>query len=155
MLDMGVITDEQALAQICSRLPERLHEAAALCLRDWHLYNMEPIREMEPVLRDLKARGLGIYVLSNAAIRLKTLYPGLFPAPECYDGALFSAEVKCIKPQKEIYGHFFRRFGLKPEECFFVDDLPVNIRGAKDCGMDGYCFADGDVERLKAALERF
>ena len=155
LLDMGVITDEQALAQICTRLPQRLHEAAALCLRDWHLYNMQPIREMEQVIRELKVRGLGVYVLSNAAIRLKDIYPGLFPAPESYDGVLFSAEVRCIKPQEEIYRHFFRRFELKPEECFFIDDLALNIEGSRACGMDGYCFADGDIGRLKKVLSQF
>ena len=153
MLDMGVITDEQALEQICARLPERLHEAASLCLRDWHKYNMWPIREMEPVVRHLKEKGYGIYVCSNASIRLPAVYRELFPAVECYDGLLFSAEVKCIKPQKEMYHHLFSRFSLKPEECFFIDDLPLNIRGAKDCGMDGYCFADGDVEKLKTVLD--
>ena len=44
------------------------------------------------------------------------------------------------------------RRGLKPEECYFIDDLPNNIAGAKACGMDGYCFADGDVEKLKRTL---
>ena len=141
--------------QICARLPERLHEAAALCLRDWHLYNMYPIQEMEQVVRELKARGFGAYVLSNAAIRLKEIWRELFPAPESYDGVLFSAEVQCIKPQKEIYEHFFTRFGLKPEECFFIDDLAVNIEGARACGMDGYCFQDGDIERLKKVLASF
>ena len=34
----------------------------------------------------------------------------------------------------------------------FIDDLPNNIAGAKACGMDGYCFADGDVEKLKRTL---
>ena len=41
---------------------------------------------------------------------------------------------------------------VKPEECFFIDDLERNIQGAKACGMDGYCFADGDRERLKIRL---
>lgn len=153
MLDMGVLTDEQALEQICSRLPKRLHEAAALCLRDWHIYNMQTIREMEPVVRKLKEKGYGIYVCSNAAIRLTQIYRDLFPAPECYDGLLFSAEVKCIKPQKEIYHHLFERFSLDPRECFFIDDLPVNIEGARACGMDGYCFDDGDVKKLEAVLD--
>lgn len=153
MLDMGVLTDEQALEQICSRLPKRLHEAAALCLRDWHIYNMQTIREMEPVVRKLKEKGYGIFVCSNAAIRLTQIYRDLFPAPECYDGLLFSAEVKCIKPQKEIYHHLFERFSLDPRECFFIDDLPVNIEGARACGMDGYCFDDGDVKKLEAVLD--
>ena len=155
LMDMGVLTDEQALRQICSRLPQRLHEAAALCLQHWHVYNMWPIKEMDSLIRDLKARGFGIYVCSNAAIRLVDVYQDLFPAVECFDGLLFSAEVKCIKPQKEMYQHLFDRFQLKPEECFFIDDLPMNIEGARACGMDGYCFADGDVKKLKEVLDRF
>ena len=58
-----------------------------------------------------------------------------------------------MKPQKEMYGHLFERFGLKPEECFFIDDLSHNIEGARAVGMYGYCFADGDVEKLKKRLE--
>lgn len=152
LLDMGVISDEQALEQMCRRLPERLHEAAALCLRDWDQYNMFRIEEMDPLIRELKQAGYGIYVCSNAAIRLTKIYQELFPAAECFDGLLFSAEVKCIKPQKEMYQHLFQRFQLKPEECFFIDDLPGNIAGGRTCGMDGYCFADGDVKKLREVL---
>ena len=36
-LDMGMIPEEQAVDQMCARLPKRLHEAARLCMRDWHL----------------------------------------------------------------------------------------------------------------------
>lgn len=153
MLDMGVLTDEQALQSICTRLPKRLHETAALCMREWHNYCMWTLPEMDPVIRGLKERGFGIYLCSNAAIRLLDCYPKVIPAVDCFDGLLFSADVKCIKPQKEIYRHLFDRFGLTPKECFFVDDVPVNIEGARACGMDGYCFWDGDFEKLKTVLE--
>lgn len=49
----------------------------------------------------------------------------------------------------------FDRFSLKPEECYFIDDLALNIEGARACGMDGYCFADGDAGKLKKVLEGF
>ena len=55
-------------------------------------------------------------------------------------------------PQKELYQHLYARFHLEPQECFFIDDLPVNIEGAAKTGMDGYCFADGDVEKLRQRL---
>ena len=153
LLDMGVMTDEQALELMQSRLPQRLHEKAALCMRDWHLYNMQPIEKMGILVQELKARGLGIYLCSNAGIRLKDIYREVIPAVDCFNGILFSAEVKCIKPQREMYQHLFERFTLKPEECFFVDDLPLNIEGARACGMDGYCFADQDIEKLKTVLD--
>ena len=60
-----------------------------------------------------------------------------------------------MKPQKEMYEHFYERFGLDPQECFFIDDLQDNIDGAKATGMDGYCFVDGDLEKLKTCLKRF
>lgn len=152
LMDMGLFTEEQALKHICGRLPERLHESAMLCLRDWHIYNMQTMTEMDPLIRELKAKGYGVYICSNAQIRLLDIWKDLIPAAECFDGVLYSADVKCIKPQKEIYHHLFQRFDLKPEECFFIDDLDHNIAAARECGMDGYCFADGDVKKLRDVL---
>jgi putative hydrolase of the HAD superfamily len=113
----------------------------------------QPNEEMGKVVVDLKSQGYKIYLCSNASVRLLTCYQ-MIPGIEHFDGILFSAEVKCIKPQKEIYHHFFERFHLNPEECFFIDDLPMNIEGAKACKMDGYCFADGDIKRLKEVLSQ-
>ncbi len=153
LLDMGVIQEEQAMSQICERLPQHLHEAARLCMRDWHKFCMWTMTEMEPLIHWLKDRGFGIYLCSNASIRLLECWKQVIPAWKCFDGILFSAQEKCIKPQKEIYERLFKRFSLQPEECFFVDDLQRNIDGARACGMEGHCFADGDVGRLKAVLE--
>ena len=151
-LDMGVISEEEALKKMQARLDtEHAKEMAALCLEHWHEYNMWPDKEMGEVIRQLKEKGYGIYLCSNASLRLLTCY-NIIPGIEYFDGILFSAEVKCMKPQKEMYCHLFERFHLKPEECFFIDDMPLNIEGAKSCGMDGYCFADGDVARLKEFL---
>ena len=110
---------------------------------------------MEELVRELKAEGFGIYLCSNASLRMVTWYKNIIPAWECFDGIFYSAEVKCMKPQKEMYEHFYERFGLDPQECFFIDDLQDNIDGAKATGMDGYCFADGDLEKLKAHLKTF
>lgn len=152
LMDMGVIPEEMAFAKICERLPERLHEPARLCFDHWQEYCMYSIEEMGTVVRDLKEQGYGIYLCSNASIRLLDCYQDVIPGIEYFDGILFSAAEKCIKPQREIYERLFSKFGLKPEECFFIDDLQLNIDGAKACGMDGYCFADGDIGKLKAVL---
>ena len=151
---MGVIPEEQALAQMCSRLPERLRRPAALCMENWHRYCMWPIEGAGDVVREYKEKGYGIYLCSNASIRLLDCYRQVIPAIECFDGVLFSAEVKCMKPQKEMYLHLFERFGLKPEECYFIDDQPLNIEGARSCGMDGFCHRDGSAETLRKALEK-
>lgn len=152
-MDMGVMPEEMALAKVCGRLPQRLHGAARQCLEHWHEYCMNSITEMEPVIRGLKEQGYGIYLCSNASLRLLDCYRKVIPGIAYFDGVLFSAAEKCIKPQREIYERLFERFHLKPEECFFIDDLQLNIDGAKACGMEGYCFADGDIGKLKKVLE--
>ena len=149
---------KKEFAEFCNTMPEvpdEYEEEKKLAVKSfdhWHEYNLVQKPEMGDLVRDLKAKGYGIYLCSNASVRMLTCYKEVLPAVECFDGILFSAEVLCMKPQKEMYGHFFERFGLKPEECYFIDDLPNNIAGAKACGMDGYCFADGDVEKLKRTL---
>ena len=151
--DLGLLTEEEEIQDFVAAAPEYEKEIRAVYENlgecTWSLdYAV-------PWVRELKEKGYGIYLCSNASLRMLSCYRQVIPAIELFDGVLFSAEVKCLKPQKEIYMHFYRRFNLKPEECFFIDDLPGNIEGARQTGMDGYCFADGDVERLKARLLSF
>lgn len=152
MLDMGIISDETALERVNKRLPERLHETARLCLAHWHEHCMWPIAGMDELVKHLKEQGYGIYLCSNAAIRM-TANTSLIPGIKYFDGVLFSAEVLCMKPQKEMYEHLFSRFDLKPEECFFIDDVQMNIDSARTCGMDGHCFEDQNIERLRRVLD--
>lgn len=153
LLDMGVMPEEEALKKMQERLDtESKREQAEWCFWHWHEYNMKPKEGMEELVRWLKSMGYGIYLCSNASVRLLKCYKEVIPAIDCFDGILFSAEVQCLKPQKEMYGHLFDRFHLKPEECFFVDDLNLNIEGARRCGMEGYCFEDGDVGKLRTVL---
>ena len=56
-----------------------------------------------------------------------------------------------MKPDPAIYRRLFSKFGLSPSTCFFIDDLPANVEGARACGMEGHVF-DGDLGKLEAAL---
>ena len=152
LLDMGLISEEEALKRIGGRIPQRLQPMAKLCMDHWTEFNMWPIEEMREVVEHMKRQGFGIYLCSNASNRLPECYREVIPAIELFNGVLFSAPEKCMKPQRQIYEILFSRFGLKPEECFFVDDMQLNIDGARECGMDGYCFEDGDIEKLKGVL---
>ena len=155
MLDMGVISEDEALRRMQSRLKtDGEREAAGLCLGHWHEYCMWPVPGMEELVTYLKGEGYGLYLCSNASLRMLKCYEDVIPGIRLFDGVLFSAEVKCVKPQKEMYNHLFERFGLRPEECFFIDDQPLNIEGSRACGMDGYCFDDGDVEKLRKVIGR-
>lgn len=68
------------------------------------------------------------------------------------DGALFSYEVKQVKPEPEIYQALLKRFDLKAEECIFLDDCQENIDGARAQGIEGIHFLgyEDAKEKLRA-----
>ncbi|MGN1382919.1 MAG: HAD family hydrolase [Eubacterium sp.] len=151
--DAGFATPEESLAKVKTHLDtDKERHLADLCWRDWPKYNLWPMAGMDGVTHALKKAGFGVYMISNASIVMPRYIRGLLPNPDDYDGFIFSAEVHYLKPQREMFEKAFERFGIRPEESFFIDDLPGNIAGSKAAGMDGYVF-DGDVEKLKKEIE--
>lgn len=136
MADKGTITDEEMKKRVLSRLPECMHETAVTILAHWHEH-MPVVRETEELVKELKQADYKIYLLSNASTRFY-VYKSRIPALRYFDGMLISADVKMVKPNRDIYERLFEAFALTPSECLFVDDMQVNIDGAASCGMIGY-----------------
>ena len=134
MLDRGTITEEAATESICKRLPGRLHSHCADLVQSWWKIHIIPMEGMAELVRELKGKGYGVYLLSNANLRLRTYFPRI-PGWECFDGLFVSAEHRLLKPQHEIYEKFLDTFCLNAEECFFIDDSPANIEGANRTGI--------------------
>ena len=148
-MDRGTLREEDAFRSISKRLPERLHDAAWKLICMWDRPILE-IDGMYDLVAELKRKGYGIYLLSNASVRQHDYWPRI-PASRFFDGKLISADVKVIKPQPEIYQLCLEKFNLKAEECFFIDDAPANIEGALCCGISGAVF-HGDVKLLRSQL---
>ncbi len=140
-LDRGSVTWEDAIRGMCSRLPAHLHDAADKLVRGWWNRPLIPVEGMAGLIREVKSLGYGIYLLSNASMDLPRYFPRI-PGSEYFDGMIFSAQWKLLKPQPELYHVLFREYHLKPEECFFIDDLPTNVEGAICVGMPGTVFRD-------------
>ena len=149
--DRGTLSDEDYFALVSKRIPSRLHETARYLYEHWHDV-LVPIDEMEPVVSRLKKNGYGIYLLSNMSRRFYRFYQNI-PAMRHFDGAVVSADVRCVKPEEEIYRTLFQKYGLLPEECFFIDDRPENVETGRKLGMRGFCF-EQDVPALCAALKQ-
>ena len=153
-LDMGSMTDEKAISRILPRLSnDKVREIARITFEHWHEFNNVERPGMARIIRAIKNRGQHVYILSNVSRRLTDTYKKVVPAPDLYDGAFFSGEVLALKPQPIIYQMFFERFGLKPSECFFIDDVPENTEAAIQCGMDAWCFDTGNNKDLERILE--
>ena len=149
-MDRGTMSQDEGLAQILRRLPQELHGAAERCVRDWWKAELVHVEGVEALIREIHALGYGLYILSNATSFLHDYYDRL-PAHECFRGLVVSADEKLLKPQHEIFERFLERFKLDPAECFFIDDSPLNIDGARCAGIRGTVFFR-DMARLRREL---
>ena len=149
MMDRGTLTDEQAADILCPRVPEHLQDIARKLIGFWDRPILE-VEGIEPLIEELKSKGYGIYLLSNASCRQPDYWQRV-PAARFFDGTLISYSVKLIKPMPEIYEKFFEKFSLKREECFFIDDSPANIEASLYVGMPGAVFHN-DIRRLRRDL---
>ena len=150
-LDGGQLDYDAYAAESAALLPERLRPACARFFREWFT-TMTPIADMWALAARLKARGLRVFLLSNATTRFAERAPEVFGVLRMFDGTLFSANVRMLKPDAEIYQYALHRFGLRAEESLFIDDMPENVEGARRCGMDAWRF-DGDAAALARHIE--
>jgi len=151
-LDRGSVTEEEAAAAMCARLPERLHGYVRSLVFDWWKGPLMPVPGMEALLAELKELNYRLYLLSNAGVCLRKYFPRI-PGSQYFDGRIVSSDYLQLKPEREIFQTLFREYSLKPEECFFVDDLFINIEAARFAGMSGAIFRD-DVGLLRKDLNQ-
>ena len=148
--DRGDIKDKDRFDLVRVRVPERYHEALHKCTDHWDIC-MSPLSGAEAFCRRVKEAGYGIYVLSNASDLFYTYFPKFLPL-SFFDGVFVSSDYRMLKPDPEIYETFLQKYGLKADECLFIDDRADNVAGAQKVGMQTFRF-QGDhtaiLQRLK------
>ena len=70
-----------------------------------------------------------------------------------FDQIITGEQVQHGKPDPEIYEYLCDEYWLEPEESVFIDDRPVNIKGAETCGIHGIVFRS--YEQAKKELDEF
>lgn len=148
-VDAGAIAPETVAWTAKLKLPERLHDLADVFALHW-FDALEPMPATGELVRELKAEGYGVYLLSNAGTTFES-YRARIPAIDAFDGVLVSCYEHVVKPDEAIYQLFCERYGLEPSSCLFVDDMRRNVVGAERAGMQGYVF-DGDVDALRSFI---
>ena len=78
-----------------------------------------------------------VYLLTNAQRLFTVPELELLGIYEKFDGIVISSDVKCCKPDKNIFMTLLNEFSLKPEECIMVgNDACADIAGAHAVGID-------------------
>lgn len=73
-----------------------------------------------------------------------------YPILRHIERRVLSYEVGAAKPSGRIYQAAIEAAGCAPQECFFTDDVPVFVEGARKAGIDAELF-EGE-ERLRQQL---
>jgi putative hydrolase of the HAD superfamily len=149
-MDRGTLDYQEAVERFATRYPresfikfyDAVHEALA------------PIDEGVEILRHVQARGYKTYILSNLGQRSHEKLSTIDNFFSSFHGAIFSYQVKTIKPEPAIYQLLLNTYNLKPEESLFIDDLEVNINGAKQHGIDGIVCTDHATVREELKKHR-
>ena len=96
---------------------------------------LTPIEPMVELLRVLVEAKVPCYVLSNMPGYIQAEIVARHSFFECFEGRVFSNELKIIKPEPGIYRHLLDGFGLEASACFFIDDTPANLASAETFGF--------------------
>ena len=99
----------------------------------------ETIAPTHELIKELKAAGYRLYVLSNMS-REFIHFLRQQPVYKNFEGEVVSCEVGVAKPSPQIYEILLEKFELNPAETLFIDDRLENIHTAENLGINAFHF---------------
>jgi len=92
---------------------------------------------VEELLGELRRRGKGVYLLSNAQADFTRPEIRMLGLAHYFDGIFLSSEQGCKKPSPVFFRRLLERYGLKASESIMIgNDEAADIAGARSVGMD-------------------
>ena len=143
--DSGELNTAQVEAALKDYMPKEFHHALEAFVARW-LEALPPMAGMEEIVDEIKARGLGCYVLSNFSEGFRKM-PAQLPVLGKMDGLVISYETHLMKPDPAAFYNALNLCDLKAEETLFVDDNLYNVDAAIACGLAGYHFTTPEAFR--------
>jgi putative hydrolase of the HAD superfamily len=138
--DRGTVDAEQLTDRITARTGLGRDEVAAVI--DAVPHELAPIAPSVDLLSRLRSAGPPIYYLSNMPEPFAAHLERSHDFVGWFSDGVFSARVKMIKPEPEIFELASRRFGAAPAQLVFLDDQPANVQAARAAGWQALLFTD-------------
>ena len=143
-LDAGTVTEEEVARDTARRYGDESVWPLILPAIQRFPEFMRPMPAVE-LIPQLHAQGKKVFALSNYGLepfaRTEKRFSAIFSQ---MDGMVISSREKISKPEPAIYQLLCSRYGLKPEECVFIDDRPVNAEAARRVGMHAIVYTGMD-----------
>jgi putative hydrolase of the HAD superfamily len=154
-LERGDITEAAFLQGLGEGLEPLLgHRPELHRFKEIYFEALDPNQPMIELMRELKAEGYRMAMLTNNVREWEPLWRSMLPVDEIFETVVDSGFVGVRKPEARIYELTLERIGLPAEACLFVDDLAHNCDGARDAGMSAVHFRDNEqaIAEIRAAL---
>jgi 2-haloacid dehalogenase len=148
----GRLDAGQSFADACDELAERHPDHAGL-IHAWKRQDEMiggEIAGTADLVRRLRDRDVPLFLLTNHPSETFISRRDRFEVLRLFDGAIVSGDERILKPSREIFDLLTTRFGLPPSETLFIDDMPVNVEGARAAGFEAHRFVDAPT--LERAL---
>jgi putative hydrolase of the HAD superfamily len=154
-LEKGEISEVDFLARLGDGLEPLLgHRPELHRFRETYFEALHPNPPMIELMRDLKAAGRRMAMLTNNVREWEPLWRSMLPVDEIFETVVDSGFVGVRKPEARIYEMTLERLGLPAAACLFIDDLAHNCDGARAVGMKAVHFRDNEqaIPEIRAAL---
>ncbi len=154
-LENGSLAAADFLQQFGAALPQPQPPARAR--RTWEALIGEEIDGMADLVRDAKAAGLNIVLMSDICTIHYDLVWQRLSFTDVIDGAVLSCQVGALKPEPPMYEAMEQQFGGGRAPLLFADDKEPNVAAARKRGWAAHVFRGtvGLRECLDRRLERF
>jgi glucose-1-phosphatase len=105
----------------------------------------------ESLLESIKGR-YRLLLLSNTNVIHYEMIEQHYPHVHHFDHHVLSYKVGAMKPDEAIYREALRHADGEPGECFFTDDIPEYVEGARRMGIDAVQFQSHEqiVDELRS-----
>lgn len=146
--EMGQVSSEEFVKRLSGILGLRV-DYRQFCDLWSSIFLPDPLVP-ETLLECLKQR-YRLLLLSNTNAIHFSMVREKYPILRHFHDLILSFEVGAMKPDPRIYQEAIQRSGCRPQECLFIDDIPLYVEAGKRAGMDAVQFQS--VERLEGDLQ--
>ena len=111
----------------------------------WHETISGPIAGSVDILKALKRSKVPVYAITNWNQDKFREALQRFDFLHSFDGIVVSGDEGLLKPDREIFELFSRRYRVKLETAVFIDDSIRNVEGARAAGMHALHFTSPEA----------
>lgn len=111
--------------------------------------SLVPIKGSFELLDELYSLGMSLYSITDNVKEIINFLRSRYNFFNKFSGITVSADIGVLKPSPLIYMHLIESNSLIPNESVFIDDLLINVQGARNAGIKGIHFINSAECRLE------